>query len=84
MKSLKSVLLLSFVNLIALFCVTLTLPDIIPIHFNHKMQADGYGSRWFTVILGAIPFIISLGVLIYWTLNKNNTKSLRNRKGNAE
>ena len=80
MRFLKSLLPLSIINSIVLFCVTLTLPEIIPSHMNAKMEIDGYASRWIIMIMGTISIAISLGILIYWSCTKNNEKLLKNRK----
>jgi len=80
MRFLKSLLPVSLLNLIALFCITLTLPDTIPNHTNIKMEIDGYGSRWITVILGVVPVLVSLGIWIYWRLTKKNERALKNRR----
>jgi len=76
MNYLKNLTLLWIVSFTALFCVVLTLPEIVPVHINSEMQIDRYGSRWITMI----PAIISLVVLlIVWIVVKNNTKSFKNR-----
>ena len=80
MKFLKSLLPLSVINLIPLLCVTLTLPESIPVHMNYKMEVDRYGSRWSVMFMGMLPILISLGIFIYWQVTKNNEKFEKNRK----
>jgi len=80
MRFFKSLLPFSLLNLIALFCITLTFPDTIPNHINAKMEIDGYGSRWITMMIGAIPIVVSFGIWIYWCLTKKNERTLKNRR----
>lgn len=65
MKTLKILLALSFLNLMALFFITLGLPERVPTHANSNMVIDGYGSKWTVFIFGLLPIIIALGMLIF-------------------
>ncbi|MFM7155934.1 MAG: DUF1648 domain-containing protein [Bacteroidota bacterium] len=40
------------------------LPEQIPVHFNGKGVADGYGSRWTIFMLPAISMVMSVGLMI--------------------
>ena len=80
MRFFKSLLPFNLINLVAMFCVTLTLPEIIPSHMNFKMEVDGYAGRWITMIFGGASVLISVGILVYWNLTKNIEKFQKNRK----
>lgn len=40
------------------------LPEQIPVHFNGKGVADGYGSRWTIFMIPAISLVMSVGLMI--------------------
>lgn len=44
-----------------------SLPDTIPTHWNIYGEVDGYSPKWMALILGSIPFIMSL---LFWILPK--------------
>lgn len=49
--------ILSFVGTLILYP---GLPQQIPVHFNYKWEADGYGSREMALLIGALPFLMCL------------------------
>lgn len=80
MKVFKSMLPVTLINYIALFCITLNLPEKIPNHLNAKMEIDGFASKWIIMIIGAIPLILSALMLIYRYATRNIKSILKNRK----
>ena len=40
------------------------LPDIIPIHYNSSFVADGYGSKYYLLILPIISTLLFIGITI--------------------
>lgn len=49
--------ILSFIGTLILYR---TLPDQIPIHFNYQWEVDGYGPRSMALLLGILPFAMSI------------------------
>ena len=80
MKYQKITVPIAIVNLIALIAVTLRLPEQVPIHININNVVDGYGSRWFVPLLGAIPLLLLLSMEIYHRCTKNNINVQKNKK----
>ena len=64
-KNKKTLILTSVVILLPILIGILLwnkLPDSMAIHFNFDNEADGYGEKWFVVII--MPFILLAGHLI--------------------
>lgn len=83
MKYQKITVPIAIVNLIALIAVTLRLPEQVPIHININNVVDGYGSRWFVPLLGAIPLLLLLSMEIYHRCTKNNINVQKNKKAES-
>lgn len=78
MKFLKTLLILSILNLIALILVTLRLPDQVPIHVNYLGQIDGYGPKWSVPVLSIIAPILMITAMVYRKQTDNG--KVRNNK----
>lgn len=54
------------VNFILVFAFYFKLPDTIPIHFNVKGEADGFGSRsslWLTPSISALTYLLMVTII---------------------
>ena len=51
---------LSILSLIGQCLLLPQMPDTVPIHWNAAGEADGFGSRYVTLALAAVPFILFL------------------------
>lgn len=60
----KILILIALIPTLYFILIANTIPDQIPIHYNAKGVADGFGSKYFYLLLGAIPLIIAI-VKIY-------------------
>lgn len=49
-------------NLLAHLALYPSLPDIVPIHWNYRGVADGYGGRHYVLLMAAVP------VLVLWVM----------------
>ena len=50
------------VNLIITLCMIPGLPELVPVHFNHKMEVDQMGSPWILALFPAIPLVFSIAM----------------------
>ncbi|MDR2836070.1 MAG: DUF1648 domain-containing protein [Bacteroidales bacterium] len=57
-------LILVILSIILFVIFWFTAPDIVPIHFNYKGIADGFGSKTTLIILPIITIIFYIGFLI--------------------
>lgn len=51
---------LSILSLIGQFLLLPQMPDTVPIHWNTAGEVNGFGSKYITLVLAAVPFILFL------------------------
>lgn len=80
MKQNKLWIFITIGNFLAMFIAILKLPDRVPIHVNIAMKVDGWGSKWYLLLLACIPVIMVISYDIYRKKAFSNGKINRNEK----
>lgn len=68
------------INALLITFLARNLPDIVPIHMDYNMVLDGWGSKWFVVLMAFMPVGVLLMLLGFRRMNSNNPKVIANRK----
>ncbi len=71
--------LLAVANLLLAVWVIGALPATVPVHFNLMGEADRLGSRWWYLLTGALPLLVTGAYVLYVRLTRHNERIVRNR-----
>lgn len=66
---------MTFLFVVAIFFM----PETLPIHWDYNWQVDGYGSRYYLLILALLPILVYYGMLLTLKIDPRR-KNLENRQ----